>query len=95
MRLTIGAARTAGVVCACLVLVGCAEDGDNDVQRAQARVEVAQKDLADAQEAAEAAATAFCDQATDYITALDRYGDVLTSTKPTVGDVQEAGADLA
>ena len=84
-----------GVVCACLVLVGCGDDGDNDVQRAQARVEAAQDDLADAQEAAEEAATEFCDQARDYITALDRYGDVLTSTKPTVGDVREAGTDLA
>ena len=29
-----------------------------------------------------------------YITALDRYGDVLNQTAPTVGDVKEAGADL-
>ena len=85
----------AGAVCACLVLAGCGDDGDSDVQRAQARVDAAQKDLAGAQEAATEAATAFCDQATEYVTALDRYGDVLTSTKPTVGDVREAGADLA
>jgi peptidoglycan hydrolase-like protein with peptidoglycan-binding domain len=84
-----------GVVCACLVLVACGDDGDNDVQRAQARVEAQQDDLADAQEAAETAATAFCEHAEDYITALDRYGDLLTSTKPTVGDVREAGTDLA
>jgi peptidoglycan hydrolase-like protein with peptidoglycan-binding domain len=84
-----------GVTCACLVVVGCGDDGDNDVQRAQSRVEAEQEDLSDKQEAAEAAATAFCDQARDYITALDRYGDVLTSTKPTVGDVREAGSDLA
>ena len=89
--------------CACLVLVACGEGGesnsdstsDTDVQRAQARVEAAQDDLVDAQEAAEVAATEFCDQARDYITALDRYGDVLTSTKPTVGDVRDAGTDLA
>jgi murein L,D-transpeptidase YcbB/YkuD len=78
-----------------MILVGCGDDGDNDVQRAQARVDAEQHDLADAQEAAEAAANAFCDQARDYITALDGYGDVLTSTKPTVGDVQDAGTDLA
>lgn len=88
--------RSAAIAaCAYLVLVGCGDDGDNDVQRAQARVEAAQNDLAGAQEAAVASATAFCDRAADYITALDRYGDVLTSTKPTVGDVQEAGTDLA
>jgi len=84
-----------GVVCAGVVLVGCGDGGDTDVQRAQARVEAAQDDLGDAQEAAEAAATAFCDQAREYVTALDRYGDLLTSTKPTVGDVREAGSDLA
>src|SRR5688572_11492727 len=89
----------AGLACACLVLVACSDDGDNnsddEVQRAQARVEAAQDDLVDAREAAEVAATEFCDQTRDYITALDRYGDVLASTKPTVGDVREAGADLA
>ena len=79
----------------CLLLVGCGDDGSDGVQRAQARVEAEQKDLADAQDAARESSAAFCEQATDYITALDRYGDVLTSTKPTVGDVREAGADLA
>ncbi len=64
------------------------------MERSQARVEAAQADLRDAEEAAEAEATAFCDQTKDYIVALDRYGDVLSSTKPTVGDVREAGADL-
>ena len=49
----------------------------------------------DARDAAEVAATEFCGQTRDYITALDRYGDVLASTKPTVGDVRDAGADLA
>ena len=27
--------------------------------------------------------------------AIDRYGDVLNATAPTVGDVKDAGADLA
>ena len=88
-----------GVACACLVLVACGDDGnsdgDNEVQRAQARVEAAQDDLAGAREAAEVASSEFCDQTRDYIVALDRYGDVLASTKPTVGDAREAGADLA
>ena len=86
----------AGAVCACLVLVGCGDDpdGNDDVQRAQARVEAARDDLVDAREAAEAAAASFCDDTRDYITALDRYGDVLSATTPTVGDVRKAGADL-
>jgi len=93
-----------GVACACLVLVACGgdadsngnsdSDGDNEVQRAQARVEAAQDDLAGERDAAEVATSEFCDQTRDYIVALDRYGDVLASTKPTVGDAREAGADL-
>ena len=86
-----------GVACACLVLVACGDNGDSDteLQLAQARVESAQDDLEDAQDAAEVATSEFCAQTRDYILALDRYGDVLASTKPTVGDVREAGADLA
>ena len=87
----------APVACACLVLVACGDNGDSDteLQLAQARVESAQDDLEDAQDAAEVATSEFCAQTRDYILALDRYGDVLASTKPTVGDVREAGADLA
>ena len=88
-----------GLACACLVLVACGDDGDNtsndEVERAQARVEAAKRDLVDARDAAEVAATEFCDQARDYITALDRYGDVLASTKPTVGDVRDAATIAA
>lgn len=87
-----------GVACACLVLAACGDDegnGTDEVQRAQAHVKTAQDDLTDAREAAGQAASEFCDQAKDYITALERYGDVLSSTAPTVGDVREAGADLA
>jgi peptidoglycan hydrolase-like protein with peptidoglycan-binding domain len=95
LGLTVRAAAT--VTCACLGLVACSDDGggNDEVQRAQARLKAAQDDLADAQEAAEEAASEFCGQVTDYVTALERYGDVLTSTAPTVGDVRDAGADLA
>ena len=37
----------------------------------------------------------FCSASTGYITALDRYGDILNETAPTVGDVKTAGRDLA
>ena len=85
------------VGCACLVLAACGDDGDgnDEVQRAQLRLDAAQNDLDDARAAAQSAASDFCDQARDYITALERYGDVLSSTQPTVGDVRDAGADLA
>src|SRR4029453_13966198 len=47
-----------------------------------------------ANSAAAAAATAFCDASRPYITALDRYGDVLHRSAATVGDVKDAGSDL-
>ena len=53
-----------------------------------------EKALADAEAAASAAAAAFCAASADYITALDRYGDILNETAPTVGDVKDAGQDL-
>ena len=37
----------------------------------------------------------FCDASKTYVIALDRYGDVLNTSELTVGDVREAGADLA
>lgn len=59
-----------------------------------ARVSVKEQALARARTDAAAAAAHFCTTAADYVTAVDRYGDVLTATAPTVGDVQTAGADL-
>ena len=59
-----------------------------------ARVSVKEQALAQAQTDAAAASAHFCTTAADYVTAVDRYGDVLTATTPTVGDVQTAGADL-
>ena len=59
-----------------------------------ARVSVKQQALEQARADAAAAASHFCTMASDYVTAVDRYGDVLTATAPTVGDVQTAGTDL-
>ena len=79
-----------------VVLMACGSDGgDNAVQVAQAQVAAKEKALSAAQSDATAAAAAFCDASTAYVTALDRYGDVLTATAPTVGDVNDAGSDLA
>lgn len=76
-------------------LTGCGGDEDTDLERAEARVTAAEKDVADAQAGLSEATTAFCGASEDYVSALDRYGDLLTSTAPTVGDVTDAGADLA
>lgn len=82
-----------GLALIALLLAGCgAEVSDED--RAQARVTAKQKAVTDAESALIDASDAFCDAGVDYVKALDRYGDVLTSTAPTIGDVRTAGADL-
>jgi peptidoglycan hydrolase-like protein with peptidoglycan-binding domain len=62
---------------------------------AETAVTKAENDLEAAEEAAADASAALCTSASDYITAIDRYGDVLTDSPATVGDVRTAGADLA
>ena len=85
------ARRAAPVVVAVLALGACT-NGTGSLP--DARVSVKQQALAKAQADAAAAKAHFCTTAADYVTAVDRYGDVLTATAPTVGDVQTAGADL-
>jgi peptidoglycan hydrolase-like protein with peptidoglycan-binding domain len=76
-------------------VTGCSgSPEETQLAAAQANVERAQKALSDAEEAATTADAALCAASADYITAIDRYGDVLTQTEPTVGDVRTAGADL-
>jgi murein L,D-transpeptidase YcbB/YkuD len=84
---------TAGAIAA-VVLAGCAGETD-PVERAQAQVSAKEKAVAEAQTELTAASSAFCGASQDYIEALDRYGDVLNDTAPTVGGVRNAGADLA
>jgi murein L,D-transpeptidase YcbB/YkuD len=79
-----------------LALAGCGSNDSGDpVKRAEARVAHQERVLADAQAAFDEASSAFCQSAGSYIGALDRYGDLLHATAPTVGDVRDAGADLA
>lgn len=90
------------VVGVVLVVLAACTDGPPDadgspqsaVSRAQARVTAEEEALAEAEQEAAGTAAAFCDAASTYITALDRYGDVLHQTAVTVGDVRTAGADL-
>ena len=81
------------------MLAACGDDNGSGTQAgvsaAQARVTSAQSDLDEANNAAAAAKQSFCKEATDYVTALDRYGQLLTDSKTTVGDVKTGGADLA
>ena len=77
-------------------LAGCGsgQDGDSAVEVAQARVSAAEQDLSDAEADLAERSAEFCGASETYILALDRYGDVLTQTAVTVGDVTDAGADL-
>lgn len=81
-----------------LLLGGCTSGGDDDettdLDRAQAKVAAAEQDLADAKDESQKATDAFCTGGTDYVKALDRYGDIITAEAPTVGDVVTGGADL-
>lgn len=77
------------------MLTACSDDPESEVDRAQARVDKAKGDLADAKDAATEATDDFCGQTADYVAALDRYGDLLHASTPTVGDVRTAGEDLA
>jgi murein L,D-transpeptidase YcbB/YkuD len=81
---------------ATLALAGCGSgDGNAKVRLAESRVSAKQKALSDAQSELASKTAAFCTSSASYITALDRYGDVLQQTAPTVGDVKDAGTDLA
>ena len=75
-------------------LFGCSGDV-SAVDRAQAQVTSKEKAATEAKAAATTASDTFCQSSKTYIQALDRYGDVLTQTAPTVGDVKDAGAELA
>lgn len=73
---------------------GCSGEASDSVRLAQANVAAKEQALADAQTQQAQAEAAFCTSSATYITALDRYGDLLTQTAPTVGDVTDAGTDL-
>ena len=92
------ASRVVGVAAAGVLLValsGCSDDpAVTPVEAAQAQVSAKEEALAAAEAEATATGAAFCEASATYITALDRYGDILNETAPTVGDVKDAGQDL-
>jgi murein L,D-transpeptidase YcbB/YkuD len=88
------AAAAAGIVLTLGALAGCSSD-ITTVDQAQAQVKVKQQAVTDADATFATASATFCANAKDYVLALDRYGDILHQTAPTVGDVVDGGADLA
>jgi peptidoglycan hydrolase-like protein with peptidoglycan-binding domain len=77
-----------------LAVTGCG-DGDTRVRVAEHRVSSKQEALTQARAELAGRIDGFCWSSASYVTALDRYGDLITETAVTVGDVKEAGADLA
>ena len=83
----------AGVLSA--ALSACSDDSaGTSLESAQAEVIAKEEALAEAELAATAAEDVFCTASGSYITAIDRYGNILNDTAPTVGDVRDAGSDL-
>ena len=81
------------VVSLCAAVAACS-GSDASVTAAQANVAAKERALTKAQADAASATKSYCSAAATYITAIDRYGDVLNATAPTVGDVVVAGKDL-
>jgi murein L,D-transpeptidase YcbB/YkuD len=78
-----------------LAVAGCGGgEGDTQARLAEKQVSSKQEALTEAQAALAGQVEAFCRSSTSYVTALDRYGDLLNETAPTVGDVKDAGSDL-
>ena len=83
------------VIATMLAVAGCGGgDGDAQMRLAEKRLSDKQQAFAEAQAELAGQIDAFCRSSVGYVTALDRYGDVLNETAPTVGDVKDAGADL-
>jgi len=84
------------VIATMLAVAGCGGgDGSAQVRLAEKRVSDKQEALAEAQAELARQVDAFCRSGAGYVTALDRYGDLINETAPTVGDVKDAGADLS
>ena len=88
-RRSLGAA-----LCVLVVLVSGCSGSEDGVEAAQERVDDAEEAVTEAEAALEEAGAAFCDEAKDYITAIDRYGKAFDEEAATVGDIETLGEDL-
>lgn len=89
-------AATAATAALLVLVASCGDDGGDvdPVAAAEARVSAGQESVNEAQARLDDASAAFCEEASGYIAAIDRYGDVFADSATTVGDVKTAGADL-
>jgi peptidoglycan hydrolase-like protein with peptidoglycan-binding domain len=96
--------RCTGVALGVVLIAACSSDNastpsapsttQDPVAAAEARVSTAQSSVKTTNDALAAASQQFCNDAKDYVTAVDRYGKVFTDATATVGDVKTAGSDL-
>jgi hypothetical protein len=87
-------AKAAAIIVVSAIALSACSDSLTDLERAQAQVSAKEKAVSEAEAAFTSASDQFCSAAEDYILAVDVYGDVIAQSEPTVGDVQNAGADL-
>ena len=83
------------LLCLAVTAAACNRSGAGAVDAAQARVTKAEKAVSDAQAALDQAGSTFCNEAKDYVLAIDRYGKLFNDAAATVGDVRTLGTDLA
>ena len=85
MRLSVLVGAVGAVCALTLALAGCGgDDGGTNLKRAQSRVTKAQEALADAKAELADKTSEFCASTATYITALDRYGDILSARTGTI-----------
>jgi len=82
------------LVAAAGLLAACSSSSKDGQSAAQARVTAAEKEVQETQAAYTSAGQKFCNEAKDYIAAIDRYGKLFDQSGATVGDVKTQGADL-
>jgi murein L,D-transpeptidase YcbB/YkuD len=94
-RGTVGGRGLAVLGAVVVLAAACSGRSAGGVDAAQERVTAAQQAVDDAEAALTQAQSEFCNQAKDYILAVDRYGKLFTDGEATVGDVRTLGTDLA
>ena len=104
VKLSTPAVRIGACVLVAVAVAACSSSGGaggkasgavGGVPAAQSQVAAKSEAVTQAQSTLAGKVDAFCSSAQTYITGLDRYGGVLTDREPTVGDVKDAGKDLA
>jgi peptidoglycan hydrolase-like protein with peptidoglycan-binding domain len=90
-----GRVAAAAAMLAIAILGSACSGSSGDLALNERAVTRAEEAVAEANAELEQAGAAFCDEARDYIAAIDRYGKAFNDSAATVGDLETLGADLA